>query len=206
MTDPYNLEEKIQSSFQNGGYAASLPIAITDWRLPTGLHLAAANTGIVGIGAMELGTNDLMGLVWEATATTTDIATAFITIPDEYDPREDKCELVVRAAKLGAGTDNADLALTCDAKWFGAGDTAGGKLAAALSETLGAKVTSTEHDDFEEFTFTLSGNGFKPGGLVELSLSVNEAVGTGLSLNVFGTRLRYLRSASLNNRDDRQIA
>lgn len=190
-----NFESFVETTEPNGGYPKHWPVPLGAWNVVT-------DEGDLAFGVCETGTNDIYAYSWNATGTTDDLIVLAGMIPLDYDPVKDKLVLRYRVRKLdttGSAGANADLAMTHSLILLGTTDTAPRKPTIA-NHVLAGKTTDDDLDAFELVEIDLSGNDIKPGEMFSLAISVNEAVGTALAVNLIGTEFRYWGNASYNDR------
>ena len=190
-----NFESFVQQTEPNAGFAKAMPLF-------AGQFVIVTDEGDLSFAATETGTNDLYAFRWNNTGTTDDILVLSGAVPMDYDPLVDKLQFLYRVRKLdttGLATDNTDLAITHSMIVLDSDDTAPRSVTIS-NHTLAAKATDDDLDAFELVTIDLSGNGLHPGDPFSLALSVNEAVGTALRVDMLGHEFRYMANASLNDR------
>jgi len=201
---PLAIEGDIENSEPVAGYRADLgPVFAANWTLATGLAFAASGAGIVGVGAIELGTNDMRGLIWDAAADATDQAMLCFTLPGEFSASEDQLVISLWMRKFdttGSATENADLAMAGILTHLGTGDTAG-DVETTVSNTLAVMTAATTRAAFAKYDFTFSAKGLAPDEFVQFIVGPNEAVGTALQVHLLGTRVRVKRHACIARAD-----
>ncbi len=210
---PHNIETAIRESVPSTiGFPHTENIRLAEWILSGSgaaiLHgqLIASGANIVGVGNLELGTNDIVGIIWDAAATTTDGIKFVGGLPADFNEDRDELWLSVWIRKFdtGGASDNADLALTATLKHFGTGASAGGA-ETALSETLSAMSTATTFAAFTRHDFCWRGEGLKANGAFEIELAPHEAVGAALAVHMLpNAQLRYNRHACIRDLTQRQ--
>lgn len=195
--DRWNFDEFAQSTYPHGGYAKAQAMPIGGW------ESVGAGSANITRALADTGTNDLLSLVFGASADATSIAAFGTVVPDDYDPRTDKLRILGRMRKEDlTGTDNADLALTCKMIVLRAGDSVPQAIS-GTSVVAPAKTSSDALANWTEFEFNFDGNDIQPGQPLQFNLSVNEAVGTDLALQLNSLRMQYRGSISFNDRDER---
>jgi hypothetical protein len=211
---PHNIETAIRESVPSTiGFPHTENIRLADWILSGSgaaiLHgqLIAAGANIVGVKALETGTADILGICWDAAATTTDGIKFVGGLPADFNEDRDELWLSVWVRKhdtTGSATENADLALTATLKHFCSGS-AEATAETAVSETLAAKSALTTYAAFVRYDFCWSGQGLKANGAFEIELAPQEAVGTALEIHMLpNSQLRYNRHACIRDLTQRQ--
>jgi hypothetical protein len=210
---PLNIEHSLRESVctLEGAGLRDMVFGLGDWFLASGASLAATGAGIVGGGSIELGTFDIVGLVWNATADASDIAALSFLVPGDFNPKLDSAKFTLWLRNFdttGSATANADLEMDWTATIFGTGDaTARGKAATTVatgSFAVGTDVTGTAFSGFTKCVIDLSGKSLKAGDHVQIAIGPNEAVGTALAVQMLpGTRFRFGHNAGLNTRSER---
>lgn len=225
-----NWDQVVNETEATDGTLTELPLPLLGaLTLGTGLHFAATGAGIVGVGASM---TNFMGLVWNATADTGDVA--YITGCSPGNMREvgasqrlpgsthiPEFQLQVLARKLdttGSAAENATLALTADMYWLYSdpnliattnNDTALQHLTSPAAATLDAKAVATAEESFMWYTLDIGARlqaetkVLKRNSAFQISLSVSAAVGAALAVEVIAAKLRYRTHPALVIRGDR---
>lgn len=227
--DARNFDLVLNESEPTVGLLIDLPLnPLTDFTLESGLHFAASGAGIVGAGAIM---TSFIGLIWNATATTTDFMYLTGSTPGNFRQPSSankvpgtsnwsEFQLQLMARKLdtsGSATDNADLAMTATMNWLysdpndasSPGDTALNSLTTPASFILDAQSVAAAEEGFKWYTLDLGARlqaeskSLKPNSAFQILISVNEAVGTAQAIEIIGARLRYRVHPAFVNRTDR---
>ncbi len=228
--NPRNVDEMLNQSEPTEGVLTDFPLnPLTDFTLETGLHFAASGAGIVGAGAIM---TSFIGLIWNATATTTDFMYLTRSTPGNFrEPSSanripgtshwSEFQLQVLARKLdttGSATENATLAMNATMNWLYSdpndntdpGDTALNSLTTPAAALLDAKYGAAAEEGFKWYTFDLGARlqaeskRLRPNSAFQIIMSVSAAVGAALAIEMIGARLRYRVHAAMVNRDDRR--
>lgn len=227
QADPRNFEQIVNETENVDGVLTDLPIPLGAWTLAAGTPFIATTTGIVGAGATN---TNMLGLVWNATADTGDIASLNIPLPGNFRsvdgvnfiPRTahwSEFQLQVFARKLditGSATENATLALTGDMYWQNTdpnvatnpSDTSDNHLTTPASALLSPK-TFSQVSTYAWYTLDIGARIqaeskiLRKHAACQINLSVSAAVGTALAVEVRATRLRFRTHVALTNRSDR---
>lgn len=188
-----HLESSLRNSEPTCGFIDSIPVTIGEF-YGANAQLGVAGAGVVGFGALEHGTVDMLGLIFDPAVDTADVVRIGFVVPTCYAKDEDKLELVVYVRKIEGGTANPDLAMTCTALYMNPDSTVG---QAQAAESLVFATASGNTYNYERFVFDVSGLGLKPGSVVTFSLALNEAPGASNFVHMLpGAEIRYLRHAS----------
>ncbi len=207
-----NIENVLRNAIKTErGVWKHIDLPLAAWTLGSGVVLAATTTGTVGnAAAVTTAPNNLAAITWEATATTSDICGTSIVLPPDFraqvSAKTPNLILYVRARLMDAGSNaNADLALTAQCFWHKTADTALSTLASAVSNTVGATdYAAAAEEGFTLYKFDLTAAmsaaqlaALGPLDTFQIRLAPNEAIGTGLTLEVIGTFLMYEGHASV---------
>ena len=220
-----NIEQVINESEPRDGILTDLCVPLGAWTLAAGTVLVATGAGIVGMGASM---TSALGMVFNATADTGDIATLCWCTPRDFrecgatvknpgSSNYSDLQLQVLARKLdttGSAAENATLALTGDAYWLYSNpntatdpaDTALNHLTSPAAATLDAKYGAASEEGFKWYTLDIAARllaetkVIKANSYLQFNLSVSAAVGTALAVEVIGTRICYRRHAAFAER------
>lgn len=175
-------------------------VSLGDLTLADGTTIPAAAAGNVGRGTIFTNYN---GLIWNATADTSDIVAFDVPFPRDGVPMDtdDNRDLVLRLLAMkfdttGSASENPDLALTGALRWHRPG-AAALSLTTGPSVTLAAKATGIEGFAWYELDFGAAlaseAKSIQPGDSLQFRLSVNEAVGTALAVLVRSIEVMWRR-------------
>lgn len=206
------FENWVETSEPNKGFRADIMTVLpTSWLACnasfTPAALAAVGVGTVGYALLETGTNDVLGIQWNATADQGDGIALVFPLPGEFSASQDELIISIWARKrdTGGASDNTDLRLDGQLRHFGGSDTTP-VLETAQQWTLPAMTTATTRASFTQRNFIYSGETLSPGDLCMFTLFPQEAVGTALSVDLLQTRVRAKRHLVLPTRSDRYIS
>lgn len=207
----HGFETWLKSAFQpQDGYQKFRPISLAEWTLNTGAVLTAS-----GNVSRQAVATDLYGLVWGASAANTDTAVFSCCVPMDYKPSVsqtgDRSALILRVkarvVDAASNPSNTDLALRLTGhihnSAFSAegvesnGDTSNTAISEQLA-TLGTDVAAATEEAFRWYNLNIAAGltaaqlaALTPGATLVLRLGVNEAPGTGLSVEACETMLVY---------------
>lgn len=224
--DPRNIEALINESEPTDGVLIEVPIPLAAFTLGTGLHFAAAGSGIVGVGASM---TSKLAIIWDDTADADDVAVLSWTTPANF--REvsvrrknpgsttwSDLSLWLLTRKLdtsGAASNNADLTITAGMYWLYSdplststtpGDTALNNLTTRASALLEADAAAATEEAFKWYELDLSARlqaetkTLKANSALDIVIGPNEAVGTDLAIEVIGAKLRYREHCAFESR------
>lgn len=210
-----NLERVIQESQPDIGYTEDAPQPLGAWNLGAGTTIAAAGSGIVGVGTCT-STNAMNVLLWNATADSGDSVRLDWTLPGQFKSKDigqgeaPILQLLIKARvrdTTGSATANTDLALTVQAVFHKLAQTSIGTLSAVVSNIVGATdYAEAAVDGFAWYTFDVYGamsaaqkTALSPLDSIQFVVAVDQAVGTALALEVMSTVIRYRRHAGLES-------
>lgn len=113
---PLNIEQAMQTSEPDHGYAEDLLLPLGSWRDKSGLTLTASTEPDVSA------VNGQLGLKWDHGGAASDFALCDFTMPLQFAENQDRLKLVVAARKLDAAADeNADLMIQAQVLWSSPG-------------------------------------------------------------------------------------
>jgi hypothetical protein len=182
------IEGAVAAAIPGPGVLREFPVPLTSLILAANAPIGAVGSGIAGIGTIELGTTDLMGLAWDDTADSSDTVTAMFNTGHDYNEEVDELEFRF-LARLRGSTANANLTLNAAATKFGPGDAAASAFTAAQGFILGPGLTTaTTYASFTECVLRLSGEGVKRNTEISVVLAPNEALGSANQLEVLNPR------------------
>lgn len=207
----HGLETWLKSAFQpQDGYQKARPISLAEWTLNTGAVLAAS-----GNVSRQASATNLYALVWGASAANTDTAVFSCCVPIDWKPSVsatgDRSALILRVkarvVDAASNPSNTDLALRLTGHIHNstitpAGVESDGETSiTAITEqlaTLGADVAAATEEAFRWYSLNITAGltaaqlaALTPGATLVLRLGVNEAPGTGLSVEACETMLVY---------------
>ncbi len=199
-TNPLFIENTINRHGANAkGVVRNIPYpALSEWFGAVNANLCTIS-GVPpanGEGSDYIEANGVSGgrghwyVGWQGTAAETNTVNTFITLDDEFceDPKDFKWPFLVR--KVGAGTDNTDLRITCLVKAMVPGDATERTVLAAADNYFvpGAKVSTLT---FETWTMdipalaTATQLGYlRPRTVLSFTFAPQESVGTNLMLQI----------------------
>lgn len=205
----HELENFIESSEPNRGFRAEpFLITPTSWLACNASFdpapLATVAAGTVGYARLECGTNDMIGIQWNATADQTDGIALIFTLPGEFSSSQDELifSILARKRDTGGASDNADLRLDGQLRHFASSDTTP-TLETANQWTLPAMTTATTRASFTQRNFIYSGEGLSAGDRLMFTLFPQEAIGTALTVDLLETRVRFKQHAAFADRSAR---
>lgn len=205
----HEFENFLETSEVNRGYRADIMTVFpTSWLACnasfTPAQLAAVGAGTVGYALLETGTNDMLGLQWNATADQGDGLALVFALPGEFSESQDELHISVwvRKRDTGGAGENADLRLDGQLRHFKTADTTP-TLETAKQWTLPSMTTATTFASFTKHNYIWSGRSLKAGAQCMFTLFPQEAIGASLSVDLLRTRVRAKRHAALATRAER---
>jgi len=222
----FDLDKAMVGNENEFGHPEEMILPIGGATLDSGAPVPATASGAVGYGAVE---TSLKGLIWKATAATTDIVvwdfgTTSLFRPTGYGQPATLNGLQVlvlarRKDTTGSATEDTTLGLTADLRYYFPGLAAKGAWPARSADsalvTLTTKASaipaakSTTIAGFQWYTLDIGARLVAESKFIQdqcagtIALSVTGTVGTALAIEVAAVRVRYVAFAAARNKAER---